>query len=152
MVPLVGGLLPLASVMNNGLMNINGYRGSNSFISYGLKSNDFFKLFSFTQYAVCVFNIVLGNTSSMHQYIASVYVNNRCQGSFNLERKLLNGSLKGLYAKRNDNNELTLYIKVPTVDFPTCAFSFQILPEVWNMSVYGQIDNSVTESDLILVM
>ena len=133
-------------------MNINGYRGSNSFISYGFKSNDFFKLFSFTKYSVCIFNIILGNTTSMHQYIASVYVNNRCQGSFNIKSKLLNGSLEGLYARRNDNDELTLYIKVPAVDFPTCTFSFQILPQEWDMSVYGKIDNSVTESDLILVM
>lgn len=55
---LLGGLLPLATDKSRGLMDINGYRGSNSFILPStIKSNDFIKLFSLSKFGVCVFNI-----------------------------------------------------------------------------------------------
>lgn len=146
------GLLPLATTGKAGLMNINGYRGSNSFTLYGLKSNDFVKLFSLSKYAFCIFNIIMGNTANLHQNIASVYLNNRCQGNFYYKSKLLYGTLQGLYAKREDDDKMIFYLKIPVLDFPACVFSFQLLPQEWDMSIYGEIDNSVTESDLTFIM
>lgn len=148
----VEGLLPVASANNNGLMNINGYRGSNSFAVYNLKPNDFVKLFSLSKYAFCIFNIIMGNTADLHQNIASVYLNNRCQGSLYYRSKLLHGTLQGLYTKREDDDKMIFYLKIPVLDYPTCVFSFQLLPQAWDMSIYGEIDNSVTESDLTFIM
>lgn len=150
---LLGGLLPLATDKSRGLMDINGYRGSNSFILPStIKSNDFIKLFSLSKFGVCVFNILMGDTTQTHKYIASVYVNNRSQGSYILKSKLLYGTFNGLYAIRDNNNALTFYCKIIEADYPYLAFSFDILPNTWDMSIYGIVDNSVTESDLNLVM
>ena len=144
--------MPMASAKNKGLMNINGYRGSNSFRLNTIKSNDFVKLFSLSKYAFCVFNIIMGDTTQTHQNIASAYLNNRCQGSLYYRSKLLYGTLQGLYTKREDNDKMIFYLKIPVLNYPTCVFSFQLLPQEWDMSIYGEIDNSVTESDLTLIM
>lgn len=148
----MGELLPLATAESKGLMNLNGYRGSNSFIPYDIKSNDFIKLFTLSKFTYCVLNIVIGDTTSVHQNIASVYLNNRCQGSFYIKSKLIYGTLNGLYAIRNDNDDLTFYIKTPMYNYPSLTFSFDILPNEWSIHVYGTIDNSVIESDLNLIM
>ena len=151
---LLGGLIPLATKESNGLMDINGYRGSNSFlVESGVRSNDFIKLFSLSKYRYCIFNIIVGDTSQTHKYIASVYVNNRSNnGSISVRSKLLYGTLNGLYAKGNNNYDVIFYIKIPEVNYPTLSFSFDVLSYSYGMSVYGSIDNSVTESDLNIVM
>lgn len=150
----LGGLIPLATKGSNGLMDINGYRGSNSFlVESGVRSNDFIKLFSLSKYRYCIFNIIVGDTSQTHKYIASVYVNNRSNnGYISVRSKLLYGTLNGLYAKMDNNDELIFYIKIPEVNYPTLAFSFDVLSYSFGMSVYGNIDNSVIESDLNIVM
>lgn len=150
----LGELIPLATKGSKGLMDINGYRGSNSFlVESGVRSNDFIKLFSLSKYRYCIFNIIVGDTSQTHKYIASVYVNNRSNnGYISVRSKLLYGTLNGLYAKMNNNDELIFYIKIPEVDYPTLAFSFDVLSYSFGMSVYGSIDNSVIESDLNIVM
>lgn len=147
----LGELLPMASDKRSGLMGIMQFRGSSSY-SAGIKSGDFVKLFNLKQYMVCVFDVIAGDTTLVHNSIASIYVNNRCSDKFSIKSKLLWGTLTKLYAKMETDKSVTFYIKIPDVSYPSMKLSFSTPMEYWEGNVDISVDNSVTESDLNIVM
>lgn len=149
----MGGLLPVADASKNGLMSTDIYK---SIISYSpsTQSGKFTHLFNLGQYTQGCFYVKFGDTTNGKISSCIIDLNNRSQGSVSvvLSKLIIKESITAnLYAKRNENNSIDVFIKQDVTNYPIIKFCWIHYPESWNWTYFGTV-SEVSESELTKIL
>lgn len=150
----MGGLIGNADASKNGLMSTDIYK---SIISYSpsTQSGKFTHLFNLAQYMQGCFYVKFGDTSNNTKISSCIIdLNNRSQGSVSvmLSKLTIKDSIPvNLYAKRNENNSIDVFIKQDVTNYPIIKFCWIHYPETWSWTYVGTV-SEVSESELTKIL
>ena len=150
----VGGLLPVADASKNGLMSKDFYKANASYVP-STNSGKLTHLFNLKQYAQGCFYLKFGDTPNSYKIsICIIDLNNRSQGSlFGISNKITISERipVNLYAKRNENNSIDVFVKQEVTTYPIVKFCWIHSPEDWNWTYVGTV-SEVSESELTKIL
>lgn len=146
----MGGLIPEATTNQKGLMT--PYLAALTVTySVNVKSGDFVKLFNVRQFGFGTFQLFAGDYVSNNPstlYNAFITVNNRSQGSLSLVVSGIKTTSAIIYCKRNSDNGVDVYAKMPNATYVACNLSWFLQNSNYHLTTIMTVDNSVTESEL----
>ena len=150
----VGGLLPVADASKNGLMSKDFYKANASYVP-STNSGKLTHLFNLKQYAQGCFYLKFGDTANSYKIsICIIDLNNRSQGSLLVISNKIAISERipvNLYAKRNENNSIDVFVKQEVTTYPIVKFCWIHSPEDWNWTDVGTV-SEVSESELTKIL
>ena len=150
----VGELLPVADASKNGLMSKDFYKANASYVP-STNSGKLTHLFNLKQYAQGCFYLKFGDTTNSNKIsICIIDLNNRSQGSLSVISNKIAISERipvNLYAKRNENNSIDVFVKQEVTTYPIVKFCWIHSPEDWNWTYVGTV-SEVSESELTKIL
>lgn len=144
-------LLPVATLGTKGLMPVEVSKFAFDNQIHGAKRNKFYKAFRLQQFALGVLVLLYGPIASNRLQTVIFSLNNRCQGTLNIQsRKIIStdSSQYTIYAKYNSDNSVDFYFKGYDDDYIILEYFWLIRPESYKLTVYDVVDDSANESNL----
>ena len=122
----------------------------------GLMSKDFYKAnASYVPSTNSCFYLKFGDTANSYKIsICIIDLNNRSQGSLLVISNKIAISERipvNLYAKRNENNSIDVFVKQEVTTYPIVKFCWIHSPEDWNWTYVGTV-SEVSESELTKIL
>ena len=146
----MGGLLPDASTTEKGLMTPYLAVLTVTYLT-NVNSGDFVKLFNVKQYGIGIFQLLAGDFVANNPstfYNAFITVNNRSNETLSLFVSGIKTTSAIIYCKRNSDNSVDVYVKMPNANYVCCYLSWILQNSPYYITTIMTVDNSVAESEL----
>ena len=149
----MGELLPEASLSGKGLMSAKLYSMNVGF-NVDTKADKFTHLFTLSLYEHICFYLKFGNVTSNYLSNSSIIdLQNRSANKVNVvvgKTTILSNQLEAnLYARRNSNSSIDVFVKQIVVDYPVIKLSCLFANSLWKY--VGKVSD-VIESELTKII